>query len=300
MKRLLSGLVIGGILSTCIFANAGPTNWTATKALFKVMVRGQEYVSETPPIVIESRTYLPLRAMGNVLGVSVEWNDKLKQAEVGMAIDLNDTAKTETALSDSEKAKWKNKSWKALKAEFKVIVRGDELDSEYPPVVVEGRTFLPLRVLGDALGVKVDWNDKLKQAEVDMGVTTTPEVTPIPGAMITTTPAATVTPAATPATVTPAATPTPAATATATPATSYSTSSYVAPAATPTPTKAPTPTPDPYDDWYNYGSTPAPTTPAPTTPAPTTPAPTTPAPTTPAPTKAPTAVPDPYDDWDNY
>jgi len=33
--------------------------------------------------VVEGRTYLPLRAMGDALGVPVNWNEELKQAEVG-------------------------------------------------------------------------------------------------------------------------------------------------------------------------------------------------------------------------
>jgi hypothetical protein len=243
MKRLLSVLVVLGILSTCMFVySAEKTSWTASKALFKVMVRGQEYTSETPPIGIEGRTYLPLRAMGNVLGVSVEWNAQLKQAEVDMAeTTIDDKAKVETPLSDAEKKIWKKTSWNATKAPYKVMVRGEEFVSENPPIVIEGRTFLPLRALGDALGVKVDWNDKLKQAEVDMAATVTPEATK-PA-----TPAATTTPAA--VTPTPAAaTPTPAA-ATPTPTTSSSSSSSSS-----SNSQAPAPTPVQTEDEDSLSS----------------------------------------------
>lgn len=46
----------------------------AVTAGFKVMVDGNEFVSENPAMVINDRTYLPLRAMGDVLGVFVDWD----------------------------------------------------------------------------------------------------------------------------------------------------------------------------------------------------------------------------------
>ena len=272
MKKLISGLVITGLLSTCMLAYAETASWTAQKATFKVLVRGKEYTSETPPIVIDGRTFLPLRAMGDVLGVPVDWNTKLNQAEVGMSTAKTSDTAAQTVLSDSEKVIWKKGSWKASKATFKVFVRGNEFVSENPPIVVEGRTFLPLRVLGEALGIKIDWNEKLKQAEVDMGTVTEPTTTPAPRvpattptatATVTATPSATTTPTATSkksdhtsaSTSTPApattstATPTPAATSKSTPASSSNSESTPAPAATSKSTPAPA---------SNSESTPAP------------------------------------------
>lgn len=303
MKKLLSIFVILCVLSTAMLAYSGPTTWKAEKATFKVMVRGEVYSSATPAIVVEGSTFLPLRAMGEVLGVSVEWNAKLNQAEVGMSEkSKEDATNTQTELSESEKAIWKKASWKATKATFKVMVRGEVFNSKNPPIVVEGRTFLPLRVLGDALGVKVDWNEKLRQAEVDMAAatpTTAPATsTPIATDVATTTPVVTAAPT----------TPVPAAPATSTPATSTTTTNSSVPAATstptptptvapatstPTPTAAsatPTPTPTPEPDWYYsdyYDSTP---TTAPATPT------STKVPATPTPT--PTSVLDPY--YDDY
>lgn len=190
MKKLISGLVIGGILGSCMFVYAAATSWTATKASFKVMVRGEEFISENPAIVVEGRTYLPLRAMGDALGVNVEWNDQLRQAEVGMATKTQTTnsgsAKTNTGDADKGKT-----SWIATKASFKVMVRGEEFISENPPIVVEGRTYLPLRALGDALGVRVEWNESLRQAQVG---DVTPSATIVPVVTPSTTPASGATP----------------------------------------------------------------------------------------------------------
>ncbi len=175
MKKLFSSLVISGILATSVCTYAETTSWKAEKATFKVMVRGEEFISENPAIVVEGRTYLPLRAMGDALDVNVEWNAELKQAEVAMGEKepaSGEVAAPVQAVVDTVT------SWKAEKATFKVMVRGEEFVSENPPIVVEGRTYLPLRALGDVLGVDVDWNAELMQAEVAMKATSTPVTTP--------------------------------------------------------------------------------------------------------------------------
>ncbi|WP_027621566.1 cohesin domain-containing protein [Acetivibrio clariflavus] len=180
MKKFISGLIIGGILATSVSTFAEEvTSWKAELPTFKVFVRGEEFISENPPVVVEGRTYLPLRAMGDALGVPVEWNAELRQAEVAMTDKKPDSAQTKTPVQPAANTVT---SWTAYKATFKVMVKGEEFISENPPIVVEGRTYLPLRALGDALGVPVEWNADLRQVEVDMKttVTPTPQVTPTP------------------------------------------------------------------------------------------------------------------------
>lgn len=176
MKKLISSLIIGGFLATSVCTYAEEvTSWTAQRATFKVMVRGSEFISENPPIVVEGRTYLPLRAMGEALGVPIDWNEELRQAEVDMSDKKPESSQVKAPVQPVESSVT---SWTAYKATFKVMVRGTEFISENPPIVVEGRTYLPLRALGEVLGVPVDWNEQLRQAEVDMRTTVTP--TPAP------------------------------------------------------------------------------------------------------------------------
>ena len=58
-------------------------SYVAEPASFKVLVNGKEFTSDPPALVVEGRTYLPLRAIGEALGVPVDWNAELNQAEVG-------------------------------------------------------------------------------------------------------------------------------------------------------------------------------------------------------------------------
>jgi hypothetical protein len=80
MKKFVGGVVTGVMIAGSI---AFAASYVAEPASFKVLVNGKEFVSDPPALVVEGRTYLPLRAMGDALGVPVVWNAELNQAEVG-------------------------------------------------------------------------------------------------------------------------------------------------------------------------------------------------------------------------
>jgi len=84
MKKFISGLLVGVILSMCIGVYAvGINQFTATKATFPVLVNGKTFTTDKPIVVINGSTYMPLKAIGDVLGVKVSWNNDLGRVEVG-------------------------------------------------------------------------------------------------------------------------------------------------------------------------------------------------------------------------
>lgn len=87
MKRFICGFLAGALVFGTVGAFA--VSYIANPAGFKVLVNGKEFVSDPPALVVEGRTYLPLRAMGDALGVPVNWNEELQQAEVGETVTAN-------------------------------------------------------------------------------------------------------------------------------------------------------------------------------------------------------------------
>lgn len=81
MKKFISGFLAGAIVfgSMGVFA----ASYVANPAGFKVFVNGKEFKSDPVVLEVNGSTYLPLRAMGEALGVPVKWNAELGQAEVG-------------------------------------------------------------------------------------------------------------------------------------------------------------------------------------------------------------------------
>lgn len=80
MKKFISGVVTGAILTGSIALAA---TYSGETAPFKILVNGKDFTSDPPALVIDERTYLPLRAVGDALGVPVEWNEEARQVEVG-------------------------------------------------------------------------------------------------------------------------------------------------------------------------------------------------------------------------
>lgn len=82
-KSFLKGFVWGAIfvLGTTFIACA--TNYEALTATFPISINGQKWESEKPVVVINGSTYLPLKAIGEVLNVKVNWNSELNQVEIG-------------------------------------------------------------------------------------------------------------------------------------------------------------------------------------------------------------------------
>ena len=82
MKKFIAGFIIGAMIFGVIGVFAA--SYVANPVTFKVLVNGEEFTSDPPPLVVEGRTYLPLRAMADALDVPVNWNEELRQAEVGI------------------------------------------------------------------------------------------------------------------------------------------------------------------------------------------------------------------------
>ena len=92
MKKFITGTCAGIALASTIALAA---SYMAEDASFKVFVNGEEFTS-SKAVVIDGSTYLPLRAIGDALGVPVNWNDESKQVEVGTTA-ANTNSDTATA-----------------------------------------------------------------------------------------------------------------------------------------------------------------------------------------------------------
>jgi hypothetical protein len=82
MKKFIGGLLIGIIISaaTVIFA---AEQFTVLRATFPIYINGQEWKTDKLVAVIDGSTYLPVKALGDVLGIKVEWNQDKARVDVG-------------------------------------------------------------------------------------------------------------------------------------------------------------------------------------------------------------------------
>jgi hypothetical protein len=98
-------------------------------------VNGMTRKMDAAPFIKDGRTLLPIRALIEALGGSIQWNASTKTATVtlgGRTVAL--TIGSKTALID-----------------------GKPVALDVAPMIVKGRTFLPLRAVAENLGLDLAW-----------------------------------------------------------------------------------------------------------------------------------------------
>lgn len=111
-----------------------------------VHIDGAFLPSDVPPFIDNSRTMVPLRAAAEGLGASVVWNSAAQTATI--IKDDNTLVFTQNSLTYTQ--------------------NGMSMPLDVPLQNVESRLFIPLRALGEALGVDVAW----EQDMLDVAITT--------------------------------------------------------------------------------------------------------------------------------
>ena len=83
LKYLLIGLTIGVILTSTVFAQPAK-EFVLRLAEYPILVKGELYVDDELPFLnYEGSTYVPLRAVSEMLGVEISWNESLRRVEIG-------------------------------------------------------------------------------------------------------------------------------------------------------------------------------------------------------------------------
>ncbi|MCL1858174.1 MAG: copper amine oxidase N-terminal domain-containing protein [Oscillospiraceae bacterium] len=81
IKSLIAGIILGVMLFSTTTVVLAAT-YQAKTATFPIYINGEEWQTDSLIAVIDGRTYLPLRALGDVLSVDVDWNEKLFRVEI--------------------------------------------------------------------------------------------------------------------------------------------------------------------------------------------------------------------------
>lgn len=100
----------------------------------------------TAPIVRNERTLVPIRAVIESIGGNVEWDSKRNMVTVNC---------------------YNNEIKLAIGSKL-IIVNGETKENDVEPLIINGRTYLPLRFLLESLGCRVEWNPSAKSVEISI------------------------------------------------------------------------------------------------------------------------------------
>lgn len=113
---------------------------------FRVVTVGdaKDFETDRAPVINNGRTYVPLRAMGDVLGADIGWDGVERIA----SFDLD--GNVVKLWVDSDKAS----------------VNGDEIRLDDPPIIVDDSTYVPVRFVSENLGAGIGWIAETKTVEI--------------------------------------------------------------------------------------------------------------------------------------
>lgn len=137
MKRFISLFLAVTLMSASVFA-----------AEITVTLDGAEVeFSAQEPVIVEGRTLIPLRGVFEQLGYEISWEA---------------AAKTATFTNGDNTI--------AVTAESGVFVmNGEEISLDVPASIINGSMMLPLRAVGEAAGLEVEWDSSAKTVVLKSG-----------------------------------------------------------------------------------------------------------------------------------
>lgn len=120
-------------------AAARPQEETNPQDQVGVLVNGRGIISDVPPVVIEGRTMVPLRSIAQELKCDVQWRD----GDSTMIVTSGGKPPVEVPPGGGS---------------LRVVVDGREVTGDVPPILMQGRILVPVRVVAETLGARVDWD----------------------------------------------------------------------------------------------------------------------------------------------
>lgn len=149
MKKLASLLLAAMMMASCLFVPA------SAAADIHVTIDGKAVVwTDAKPFADENnRTLVPLRAIGEAMGLEVTWDAENKQAV------FTGTVTAENGLDLFSKLSFPLNSKTAVTWQG-IGTDGDSgtIEMDTAAVAVDGRVYAPARALAEFFGYKVDWD----------------------------------------------------------------------------------------------------------------------------------------------
>ena len=128
--------IIGLILTMVLLLSLCTVNVCAADENIKVIIDITNVKFDVPPTIINGRTLVPLRAIFEALGATVEWDDA-----------------TQTVTSEKGETKI------SLTINSNIMtVNGEEKTLDVPATLIDSRTLVPVRAISESFGLAVGWD----------------------------------------------------------------------------------------------------------------------------------------------
>lgn len=119
-------------------------NGDVAEEKIKVYVNGRRILFDAEPMLVNSRTMVPVRAIFEALGATVNWDNNTRTA-IGV---LGDTT-VKITIDQSY-----------------LLKNGEQVALDSPALLSEGRTYVPARAIAESYDCTVDWDNDTRTVTI--------------------------------------------------------------------------------------------------------------------------------------
>lgn len=105
-----------------------------------IYINNQKITPDSPPVIIENRTLVPIRVIAEQLNYNVEWNQDIQT----VTLTPNSDADPTLVLKIGEATMLENYS--------------EQIPLDLAPQIINNRTYLPARAVAESMNAIVDWD----------------------------------------------------------------------------------------------------------------------------------------------
>ncbi len=135
LKRIIAVLLSAAALMPCVFASGD----------IEVYLDGSQISFDQPPIIYNDRTMVPMRAIFEALGLTVQWFEEDKRVTA-----YGENIKMTMYIGDDT-----------------ISLNEKTYKTDTAPIIIEGRTLVPLRAIGELLNSEVGWDGENRVVTID-------------------------------------------------------------------------------------------------------------------------------------
>lgn len=158
--------ILAILMTALLFTALGTQSTVAQPATATIYIDGKQLVSDVSPVIRQDRVMVPLRAIGEGLGLAVNWD----AANYFVMISTNESYLMAPAGVVG-----------SPQSTIRIFYNGGELKSDADPFILNDRTMVPLRLISEEMGMEVDWRADSYEVFISRpAADTTPEITNLP------------------------------------------------------------------------------------------------------------------------
>ncbi|MFZ5639669.1 MAG: stalk domain-containing protein [Bacillota bacterium] len=154
---------LGSLLVFCLIIQLllAPGVAAAPQAI-QVMINGELVASDPPPVIINERVLVPIRLVEK-MQAKVAWDETERKVTVTRGL-----GRIELWVPDSsDPFDYRSEG---------AFVNGEYHELDVRPVIIKGRTFVPVRLIAEGLGAQVEWDGVNRRVIIDIA-----EIKPLTG-----------------------------------------------------------------------------------------------------------------------